>query len=392
MKKKNKKEGNKLIFKFLNIIEVSLIEKETPIKNGKNSLTNTETYSEKVALDDPLSKPNNVNISSSKTNKKQIENLINLAGTQNSNILIEQMKLIQAENEKLKKKMSDLQKENSKFRAMENVPKSETKLESSNQEKVEEMEIKIKITKDARSELKEKKQKNLRIEMKNDKHKIKDFSKNKSNTKNTVKKPKIKHSKKDNEETESEYEVEDEDIDQTNFSNDSLFSDLNSNSNSKKNKNKTKLSLNEVKSTLGSVVSADDKEDKNIDSIINKSVLGLDKSIKWSLVTDHENFNKYLKLDDEHCPMPSSLSQDKFKNSSPFEIFSAFITDELLQHLVEATNEYMEEYRGQTMYALLKRPQHRKNYANLTLNEMKVFIAIKIYINFFLCHRKCGKR
>jgi len=304
--------------------------------------------------------------------QKQIDDLIKLVGPENSNFIIEQLKLMQSENDKLRKEVTDFKKD-SKLGGLENVAKSETKLESSSQGKID--DIKIKITIDARSEVKEKNVKNLQIEMKND-HKIKNFSKNKQNTKNSVKKPKINKKEKNDSDYDVELDIEDNDI-----SIDSLVYV------SKSNKNLS----DEDKSSVGSALQEKAKGE-DYDSIVDKTKIGIDKSIKWSLVTDHENFNKYLKLDDEHYSMPSSRSQDKFKDSNPFEIFSAFLTDELLQHIVDATNEHLEDYKSQSAFLLMKLPQHRKNYDNLTLNEMKVFIAIKIYINFFRCHRKCGKR
>jgi len=302
-------------------------------------------------------------------NDKKIENLNNLTEIQNSKILIDQMKLIQAENEKLKTELAFYQKKDLNLSATENIPKSETKLGSINlnQEKVEEMEIKITI--DARSEIKAKKQKNLQIEMMNDQHKIKDYSKNKPNTQNSVKKPTRKHSKKEKNDSDYDIEVEIED------------NDLSQNSDMFINNIKKINSSQEDKSSVST--------ENNHSIIVDKSIIGKDKTKKWDLVTDHENFNKYLKLDDEHCPMPSSLPQDKFKDSSPLEIFSAFFTDELLQHIVEGTNEYLEGERNQPKFKLLKHPP---DYSDLTLNEMKVFIAIKIYLNFFQCPRKCGKR
>ena len=300
-------------------------------------------------------------------NKKEIDELIKLVGSEKSINLIEQMKLMHSENEKLRKEMAVI-KYDTKLSAVDNIPKSETKLESSNQGKIDDIEIKITI--DARSDLKEKKRKNLQIEMENDKHKIKNL--------NSLKKPTRKHSKK--EKNDSDYDIEVE-IGDNDISIDSLEHV------SRSNKNLSDDDKSSVGSTLPEKVKGED-----YDSIVDKTNIGTDKSIKWSLVSDHKNFNKYLKLDDEHCPMPSSLPQDKFKDSNPIEIFSAFFTDQLLQHLVDATNEYFGDFRKGSVYNMLKGPTcKRKFYNNLTLNEMKVFIGIKIYINFFVCHAKHGK-
>ena len=138
--------------------------------------------------------------------QKQIDDLIKLVGPENSNFIIEQLKLMQSENDKLRKEVTDFKKD-SKLGGLENVPKSETKLESSSQGKID--DIKIKITIDARSELKEKNVKNLQIEMKND-HKIKNFSKNKQNTKNSVKKPKINKKEKNDRDYDVEVDIEDD--------------------------------------------------------------------------------------------------------------------------------------------------------------------------------------
>jgi len=124
---------------------------------------------------------------------------------------------------------------------------------------------------------------------------------------------------------------------------------------------------------------------------LNKINAEEDKNSKWVIVPDASNFTNYLKLDDKHCPLPQYLPQDQFKNHSPYELFTEFFTDELLQHTVDATNDFMENYRKQGFFYLKQNKRNKQHYVNLTLNELRVFVGFKIYVNLFNCATKRGK-
>jgi len=333
-------------------------------------------------------------INNAMKNKKTIEESINLVESNNSNFLLERVKEVEAENEKLKLLMLHLLKENEKFHALEqcNHKNQTTNLDDDdayNLEKIHAEAItKVTTISSTNTEIKENQLKNLMIEISNNKYKIPTvISKTKSkNIKSVKQKP--KYSKEANSDSDNDIEVE---IDENNLSEESsLISNTTSIKNSKENENSTKNEMTTMK-IMKTKNTENKEEDKR--SLLDKCNI-IDKTKKWNLlpVTDHENFTSYLKLDDEHYPLPQNRPQEKFKKYNPYELFNAYFTDELIQHLVDATNEYMEGFRKKSQYNLNREPRDKKYYDNVTLNEMKVFIAIKVYVNFFHCPRKCGKR
>ena len=111
--------------------------------------------------------------------------------------------------------------------------------------------------------------------------------------------------------------------------------------------------------------------------------------MNWELINENDyiNYNQELKFNDETFPLPSILPQDKFENFDPHEIFSTFFSEELIKHIIDSTNEYLENLR-QTCKFVTMCPKRLKGYNNITTNEYKVYLGMKMYFNF-VGHNSC---
>ena len=95
-------------------------------------------------------------------------------------------------------------------------------------------------------------------------------------------------------------------------------------------------------------------------------------------------------MDDEHFPLdPSLLLQDKYVEYEPYAVFNLFFTDELINHIVDSTNENLERIRNSLNFvASVKR--RMTFYQPLTANEFRVFLGMKINFNFLNTNRIRG--
>ena len=65
------------------------------------------------------------------------------------------------------------------------------------------------------------------------------------------------------------------------------------------------------------------------------------------------------------------------------EIFTLFFTDWLIKHIVECTNEFLVKDRCSFKFIKTEKGQNtKKNYQDLTENEFRVYLGIKMYVNF----------
>jgi len=129
---------------------------------------------------------------------------------------------------------------------------------------------------------------------------------------------------------------------------------------------------------------------------IDLKIIGSDKinnsTSQWNIVPDNDNFENYLKLDDINFPIKSTnLPQESFIKSFPFEIFSAFFTDELLKYIADSINEFFDKFRKTNKYKFNNARSWKLFYRPLSIEELKVFIAFKIYFNFVGNTNKVGK-
>jgi len=112
--------------------------------------------------------------------------------------------------------------------------------------------------------------------------------------------------------------------------------------------------------------------------------------LNWELVSDIIKYNDELKLDDENCPQPKIKVQDKYAEYEPCEIFNLFFTEELINHVLYSTNEYLAKER-KTLRFVTIRKNRTKDYDDLTLKEFRVFIGMKIFFNFYNNNKCRGK-
>jgi len=109
----------------------------------------------------------------------------------------------------------------------------------------------------------------------------------------------------------------------------------------------------------------------------------------WEPLVDLDKYNLELNLDDETCPLPEEKVQDKYADYEAYDIFKLYFTDELLNHVVDSTNEYLQKERSTLRFVTIRK-EGKENYADLTVNEFKVFLGMKIYFNFFNNNRCQG--
>jgi len=117
--------------------------------------------------------------------------------------------------------------------------------------------------------------------------------------------------------------------------------------------------------------SKENNESKNIEELIN-----------WEQVTDLKNYNEYLKFDDEHFPLASFRPQDKYVEYEPYDIFNLFFTDELINNIVDSSNENIKSIRDSLNFTISKKCRKDLHYCFLNANEFRVFLGIKIHFNF----------
>ena len=117
------------------------------------------------------------------------------------------------------------------------------------------------------------------------------------------------------------------------------------------------------------------KNDNTTATPINKN--------SWNLITNIEDYNQNLNLNNTTFPLPEDgLPQYKYVDYSPGELFELYFTPELCQNIVAYTNHKLEKFRKSVRYQYLKREHLKLRYVNVTINEFKVFLGMKLYFNF----------
>ena len=79
--------------------------------------------------------------------------------------------------------------------------------------------------------------------------------------------------------------------------------------------------------------------------------------------------------------MPSPRIQEKYEDYEPFEIFNLFFTDDLINSIVEPSNVYIRKLRSSFRFLTL-RNSRKKDHEDITGNEYRVFLGMKIFFNF----------
>ena len=103
--------------------------------------------------------------------------------------------------------------------------------------------------------------------------------------------------------------------------------------------------------------------------------------IKWDLISDLNQYNQELKLDDENTPLSNIKPQDSYENYLPSEIFFLYFDDEIIRHIIDSTNEFLAKERKTLRFVTIRR-ERLKHYKDLTPGEFKLFIGMKIFFNF----------
>ena len=112
--------------------------------------------------------------------------------------------------------------------------------------------------------------------------------------------------------------------------------------------------------------------------------------LKWDIIPDLSNYNQELKLDDETFPMPKVRPQDKYVEYDPSEIFKLYFTNELINHIVDSTNEHLTNERKKLKLIIIRKDR-TTSYNDITPDEYRVFLGMKIFFNFLNTVKRRGK-
>ena len=101
------------------------------------------------------------------------------------------------------------------------------------------------------------------------------------------------------------------------------------------------------------------------------------KNYKWTLISDEEKYDNYLKLDDINFPMPTFVQEDR-SELDPWEIFQLFFTEDLFQHFFDSTKYHVEKKNLKTQTRCYKTLIEKKTYNKLPIRktEIKVYLGI----------------
>jgi len=105
------------------------------------------------------------------------------------------------------------------------------------------------------------------------------------------------------------------------------------------------------------------------------------ENLIWDQIRNLDEYNQHLKLDEDTFPMPKIKPQDNYLEWDPYDIFSLFFTDEIINHVVDSTNVYLRKLRTSFRFLTMK-IDRVKDYADLTPNDFRVFLGMKIFFNF----------
>jgi len=137
---------------------------------------------------------------------------------------------------------------------------------------------------------------------------------------------------------------------------------------------------------LGSFTNFDTQK-KNTNTNENKNMDSEGQLMNWELVEDFSKYNDLLQLDDEHCPMAKNLPQDKYANYEAVDIFNLFFNNELIKYICDSSNEFLEKERATFRFVTIRK-HRKKDYDDVTPNEFRVFLGMKIFFNY-LNNNKC---
>jgi len=124
---------------------------------------------------------------------------------------------------------------------------------------------------------------------------------------------------------------------------------------------------------------------------------------KWRAITnikDQKNYNDYLNLDFKNNDIPANranylkINITEDKSLEPYEYFQLFFTDEFLGSILEYSNTYYNEFKDdytQSYKLLCPKGRRKQKFQVITLDELKVFLGIKLWMTFNKTSDVAGK-
>jgi len=110
----------------------------------------------------------------------------------------------------------------------------------------------------------------------------------------------------------------------------------------------------------------------------NLRALSLEKNENWNLIDENTDYNGYFKAD--RFPMASHLPQQDLNDHNPYQLFQLFYTEELFQHIADASNHNKTKLKVNTALNTMVRKM-RDSTRPFTSNEFKVFMGICLMMN-----------